>query len=519
MNSLLIIFLITFVMMQLSFSQPAFTSYGEIKVSQSPTNGDNVSLAVQQNGSCWVVWGNASQFLNSDLTFDGLNTSSFRGIMEPIGITNSRWGFVNMRTVDKSIRPIQFEYFHYYYLFSCDKTVIDTLTNLFVMHDYDNGNQGWYEKNELFRLSIINHEDKAVICINRSHTLIIISGDIETIHSIVLYDKRSKSTSVLLFENLWRSFSIFPVEMNMYIISPFLKDRFALLKRIRANVTSENGIDYPYHRYIRTFSVAGDTLSNDVVIDTVAHINADYAEKILLGINKDIYLFRRHQRHGDSIFVLNASIDGSAISKEKFLLNRVGGSELTSNYNVANLSQGRTLIVWNDVDTSLKKRNVYCGILDKDMNWLGQPKRINSDTTGNQYSPSVAVKGDTVYVAWLDTRNGERHVYMRRFQADQITEVENHATPSAFEMKVFPNPVREKTQVQFSIANLGGTRQVVSLRMFDLLGREVKTLFEGEAEAGEHTIEFNAENLPNGVYQVVLQSGKNVERKNIVLMR
>lgn len=72
----------------------------------------------------------------------------------------------------------------------------------------------------------------------------------------------------------------------------------------------------------------------------------------------------------------------------------------------------------------------------------------------------------------------------------------------------YPNPFNPETQIEFSI----GTAETVSLRIFDLSGREVATLLNGILLAGVHTVSFDASNFTSGVYFYVLRTGSGVFR-------
>jgi hypothetical protein len=57
------------------------------------------------------------------------------------------------------------------------------------------------------------------------------------------------------------------------------------------------------------------------------------------------------------------------------------------------------------------------------------------------------------------------------------------------------------------------------LKVFDLLGREVNTLVNEEKEAGYHSVDFNAGDLPGGVYFYRLQVGGFINTKKMILIR
>jgi hypothetical protein len=79
----------------------------------------------------------------------------------------------------------------------------------------------------------------------------------------------------------------------------------------------------------------------------------------------------------------------------------------------------------------------------------------------------------------------------------------------------YPNPFNPTTNFQFSIAHAG----FVSLKVFDLLGREVATLVSEDLPAGNHVHQWNASAIPSGVYFYRLQSGLFVETKKFVLQK
>ncbi|MGB9773467.1 MAG: T9SS type A sorting domain-containing protein, partial [Bacteroidota bacterium] len=66
----------------------------------------------------------------------------------------------------------------------------------------------------------------------------------------------------------------------------------------------------------------------------------------------------------------------------------------------------------------------------------------------------------------------------------------------------YPNPFNPSTTIRFSLPQ----HEHVTLKVFDVLGREVATLLEGERDAGEHEVVFEATELPCGIYFAQLQS-------------
>jgi hypothetical protein len=64
-----------------------------------------------------------------------------------------------------------------------------------------------------------------------------------------------------------------------------------------------------------------------------------------------------------------------------------------------------------------------------------------------------------------------------------------------------------------------GTRHAVSLRVYDLLGREVATLVNEKKNAGTYEVTFDASRLPSGVYIYRLSAEGRVEARSMLLLR
>jgi hypothetical protein len=93
---------------------------------------------------------------------------------------------------------------------------------------------------------------------------------------------------------------------------------------------------------------------------------------------------------------------------------------------------------------------------------------------------------------------------------------EGPEVPGEFALKQnYPNPFNPSTRISFDVPR----REMVSLKVFDLLGREVGTLANREFEAGSYSITWNAANVSAGVYFYRLQAGAFSDVKKLVLLR
>jgi hypothetical protein len=79
----------------------------------------------------------------------------------------------------------------------------------------------------------------------------------------------------------------------------------------------------------------------------------------------------------------------------------------------------------------------------------------------------------------------------------------------------YPNPFNPSTTITFSIP----THSFVTLKIYDLIGREIATIVSGELLQGRYTKQWNANNLPNGVYYCRLQAGVFTSSRKLVLLK
>jgi flagellar hook assembly protein FlgD len=88
--------------------------------------------------------------------------------------------------------------------------------------------------------------------------------------------------------------------------------------------------------------------------------------------------------------------------------------------------------------------------------------------------------------------------------------------PNTFSLlSAYPNPFNPRTTIQFSVE----TERAVSLNIYDISGQWVESLVEKQMEPGIHKIQWNAQNLPSGVYIVSMQSGNQNKTKKLILLK
>jgi len=79
----------------------------------------------------------------------------------------------------------------------------------------------------------------------------------------------------------------------------------------------------------------------------------------------------------------------------------------------------------------------------------------------------------------------------------------------------YPNPFNPATTIMFSLP----VSAQVTLKVYDVLGREAASLIDSYKEAGSHSIKFDASNLTSGIYFYQLKAGEYIETKKLILQK
>ena len=94
--------------------------------------------------------------------------------------------------------------------------------------------------------------------------------------------------------------------------------------------------------------------------------------------------------------------------------------------------------------------------------------------------------------------------------------VEQAGQPRLFMLhEAYPNPFNPRTELRFEIPETGLT----TLKVYDILGKEIATLVNGRLTAGTHQVSFDARDLPTGLYFARLSSGTNAYVRKLMFVK
>jgi hypothetical protein len=131
------------------------------------------------------------------------------------------------------------------------------------------------------------------------------------------------------------------------------------------------------------------------------------------------------------------------------------------------------------------------------------------------FGVAISSDGNTAIVGGFSDNNqaGAAWVYAR--SSSSVGGLSG-GTPSQFVLtQNYPNPFNPTTTIEFSLPKTGN----VTLKVFDVLGREVATLVDENLPVGVHKAEWNAGGLASGMYFYRLQAGEFVRTKALMLLK
>ncbi|MGD8781730.1 MAG: T9SS type A sorting domain-containing protein [Ignavibacteria bacterium] len=133
------------------------------------------------------------------------------------------------------------------------------------------------------------------------------------------------------------------------------------------------------------------------------------------------------------------------------------------------------------------------------------------------YARSVAVSSDgTVFLA------SSKGMFAYTYSGNTINLIttEDEISADFVLHQNYPNPFNPSTKIKFAIPqDVKYGASTTKLIVYDILGREIKTLLNKVMQPGTYEIEFDGSDLPSGIYFYKLSSGNFTETKKMILMK
>jgi hypothetical protein len=165
-----------------------------------------------------------------------------------------------------------------------------------------------------------------------------------------------------------------------------------------------------------------------------------------------------------------------------------------------------------DTDWSTKENLTATDQMNETQSHMGN--RLAKD--GNNYTAFSMYGYQTGYTGPSPDPVASSGIYIAPVPFTVIVDVDDDYTVNSFELEQnYPNPFNPKTSIRYSVAE----RSNVTLKVFDMLGREVSTLVNRTQEAGSYSVSFDASKLSSGMYLYTITAGNYNATKKMVLMK
>jgi ligand-binding sensor domain-containing protein len=258
----------------------------------------------------------------------------------------------------------------------------------------------------------------------------------------------------------------------------------------------------------------------------VKWIGSDYG--CLNSYNDTLWL-----KHGKGPFSPNINSSILAYNKDHLDYNWVSGVNSSSGYILAKFKD-TSWIFYDSSNIGFKPKYSYNGIgVDKnDLKWFASWDGLvrYDGATWFLYSKNNSpIPANTFGAIFIDNRNNKimpiSDIYRNKYHGlalfNEIGVIlsaynnKGNVVDNFFLFQNYPNPFNPTTSIRFTLYN----QQFVSLKIFDIIGREITTLINEIKTAGTYNINFNGENLSNGIYFCLLTTKEYNKTIKMVLIK
>lgn len=145
---------------------------------------------------------------------------------------------------------------------------------------------------------------------------------------------------------------------------------------------------------------------------------------------------------------------------------------------------------------------------------------------GYQNPLNYSISSDTVIVSipnFLQNNPPCRHAWVFKILEDNIVSVKNQKKiiPNTYKLyQNYPNPFNNNTIIKFDIPSTHiKLKNMVQIKIFDIIGRELKTLVKNYYDVGTYNIKLNSKGLASGIYFLQLKIGDYSETIKLILAK
>jgi len=182
--------------------------------------------------------------------------------------------------------------------------------------------------------------------------------------------------------------------------------------------------------------------------------------------------------------------------------------------------ENRAVIVWEQNTSQKYVSKIYGQRITADRTPLGSPFKISENSQSNETEifPDVVITGGRIFTVWqTDTSGIEANILDFDSIATQVHSGDSQCN-SSYSYRLYqnyPNPFNPSTRISYDLSKAAFVR----LDVYNVLGQVVARFVERSQTAGDYEVQFDAENLPSGIYFYRLQAGTFTQTRKMIVLK
>ena len=137
---------------------------------------------------------------------------------------------------------------------------------------------------------------------------------------------------------------------------------------------------------------------------------------------------------------------------------------------------------------------------------------IKIDGAGNSYVTGLFCYTAT-FGSYSLTSSGNWDIFVAKLNSG--VSIDQELNPFIYDVNNYPNPFNTSTKINYTLK----MNTEISLEIYNLKGQLVEILLEGSNQAGDHTIEWDCQNVPSGVYFLKMKASSEESIRKLILLR
>jgi hypothetical protein len=205
---------------------------------------------------------------------------------------------------------------------------------------------------------------------------------------------------------------------------------------------------------------------------------------------------------------------------DNFKVTDDNGNATQSHPSVSFDQDGHFVITW--MDSRNGDWDIYSQVFLNCGNTFGRNFLITTFRENDQMFPNSKLSGNKIYTTWtaFDESHEERGIWANVFQWNSLTEIDSKSIaqqPFTFSlMQNHPNPFNPSTSIEYVL----NKADHVTLKVYDINGKEIQTLVNEFQQADRYIMAFHPNDLVSGIYFYTLSVGGFLSQtKRMVILK